>query len=109
MQVKDFNGKELALVKLSGFKSTTRVLFLFLLHSTLLYHQDCEAGPQIEVPLQVVDLGEQLYYKKAEFAFSIKNTGDADLEATVGKTSCGCTVALPPDKALPPGDRKSVV
>ncbi len=94
--------------RLSDFKSAARVLLGLLLLASFLVRQDCAAAPKAEVPALTVDLGDWLYYKQAEFAFSIKNTGDAGLEATVEKTSCGCTVALPPDKALPPGSEGTI-
>ncbi len=42
--------------------------------------------------------------EKVTYNYKFKNTGSADLIISSAKGSCGCTVADPPAKPIPPGE-----
>lgn len=50
------------------------------------------------------DFGTVVDGEKVTYNFKFKNTGESDLVITSAKGSCGCTVADPPAKPIPPGE-----
>lgn len=63
------------------------------------------AAPRLKIEPKQADLGEIQQGDKIEQIFQIKNTGDAPLKIEQVKTSCGCTVAMPSQSLLSPGER----
>jgi len=65
------------------------------------------AAPRLTVVEPVKDFGVVAKGDKLEWAFMIKNTGDADLNIASAKPGCGCTVASF-DKVIKPGETGKV-
>ncbi|HEX9161943.1 MAG TPA: DUF1573 domain-containing protein [Thermoanaerobaculia bacterium] len=61
-----------------------------------------EKAPRLTIVEPVKDFGTIPKGDKLDWAFLIKNTGDADLEILAARPSCGCTVA-DFDKVIKPG------
>jgi hypothetical protein len=64
-------------------------------------------APRLTIVEPVKDFGTIPKGDKLEWAFEIKNTGDADLVISAAKPSCGCTVA-DFDKVIKPGQKGKV-
>lgn len=60
--------------------------------------------PRIEITPKNFNFGEVNFGKVAEYAFKIKNLGDAVLEIRKVATSCGCTTATVDKEQLNPGE-----
>lgn len=63
---------------------------------------DDEKAPRLTIVEPVKDYGIVPKGDKLEWAFVVKNTGDADLQIIAAKPGCGCTVA-DFDKVIKPG------
>ncbi|HYR29542.1 MAG TPA: DUF1573 domain-containing protein, partial [Thermoanaerobaculia bacterium] len=61
-----------------------------------------KAAPRLTLVEPVKDFGTVPKGEKINYAFQIKNTGNADLEIIAAKPTCGCTVA-DFDKIIKPG------
>ncbi len=59
-------------------------------------------APKVVVENKIVQVGEILEMQNVEHTFMIKNTGNAELQITAVKPSCGCSVAEF-DKVVAPG------
>ena len=66
------------------------------------------AGPAIMSPAPVFDFGEVDNSEKVVHDFVVKNVGDAPLEISNVKTSCGCTVAKLEVNTLQPGEETKI-
>jgi Protein of unknown function (DUF1573). len=66
-----------------------------------------DAAPRLTIVEPVKDYGTIPKGEKLDWAFVVKNTGDADLEITSAKPGCGCTVA-DFDKVIKPGQTGKV-
>ncbi len=64
--------------------------------------KDEEKAPRLTIVEPVKDYGTVPKGDKLEWAFVVKNTGDADLQIIAAKPGCGCTVA-DFDKVIKPG------
>ena len=64
--------------------------------------KDEEKAPRLTIVEPVKDYGTVPKGDKLDWAFLIKNTGDADLQIIAAKPGCGCTVA-DFDKVIKPG------
>src|SRR6267143_4194938 len=62
-----------------------------------------EKAPRLTIVEPVKDYGTVPKGDKLEWAFLVKNTGDADLQIISARPGCGCTVA-DVDKAVKPGE-----
>ena len=62
------------------------------------------AAPRIEFSQNEWSFGQVWQDDKAEFTLTVKNTGDEDLKIAEVRTTCGCTVAQPKRKVIPPGE-----
>ena len=60
--------------------------------------------PVVEFEKMEHDFGSVTDGEKVTYNFKFKNTGSADLVISSAKGSCGCTVADPPAKPIPPGE-----
>ena len=66
-----------------------------------------EKAPRLTIVEPVKDYGTVPKGEKLDWAFLIKNTGDADLQIIAAKPGCGCTVA-DFDKVVKPGETGKV-
>jgi hypothetical protein len=66
-----------------------------------------EKAPRLTIIEPVKDYGTVAKGEKLDWAFVIKNTGDADLQIIAAKPGCGCTVA-DFDKVIKPGETGKV-
>jgi len=66
-----------------------------------------EKAPRLTIIEPVKDYGTVPKGDKLEWAFVVKNTGDADLQIIAAKPGCGCTVA-DFDKVVKPGESGKV-
>jgi len=66
-----------------------------------------EKAPRLTIVEPVKDYGTIPKGEKLDWAFVVKNTGDADLEIIAAKPGCGCTVA-DFDKLIKPGQTGKV-
>ena len=69
--------------------------------------KDEEKAPRLTIVEPVKDYGTVPKGDKLEWAFLVKNTGDADLQIIAAKPGCGCTVA-DFDKVIKPGSTGKV-
>jgi len=69
--------------------------------------KEAEKAPRLTILEPVKDYGTIPKGEKLDWAFVIKNTGDADLLITAAKPGCGCTVA-DFDKVIKPGETGKV-
>ena len=69
--------------------------------------KDEEKAPRLTIVEPVKDYGTVPKGDKLEWAFVVKNTGDADLQIIAAKPGCGCTVA-DFDKVIKPGSTGKV-
>lgn len=60
-------------------------------------------APRISFDTEKIDFGSIQPDKKVENAFILKNVGKTNLEIRKVRASCGCTVAEPTEKIIPPG------
>lgn len=60
-------------------------------------------GPKIFVEENTFNFGEIYGGEEVAHTFTFQNTGDAPLNVTKVRSSCGCTVAVPSEKIIPPG------
>ncbi len=65
-------------------------------------------APKIFCPEPEYNFGERDESEAVEHEFVIQNQGDAPLEITNVKTSCGCTAAKPQDSTVPPGGETKI-
>ncbi len=70
--------------------------------------EKAKGAPKMVSPEPVYQFGEMDNNKKVEHAFIVRNDGDATLNISRVKTSCGCTVAQPEKKVLAPGEATKV-
>lgn len=61
-------------------------------------------GPKIQFLTMQKDFGSVTEGDILPYVFIFKNAGDAELEITDVKTSCGCTAAIPSATKLKPGE-----
>jgi hypothetical protein len=66
-----------------------------------------EKAPRLTIIEPLKDFGTVPKGEKIDWSFSIKNTGDADLQILAAKPGCGCTVA-DFDKVIKPGQTGKV-
>jgi len=66
------------------------------------------AAPIVEFETTSFDFGKPMEGEKAKAVFSFKNTGDADLEITQIRASCGCTNARTTETRIIPGRSASI-
>jgi transcriptional regulator len=64
--------------------------------------------PKLEVSTSVWDFGEKWAGEPAETTITLRNVGDAPLEVTEVKSSCGCTVAKVKKTLFQPGESEDV-
>lgn len=69
--------------------------------------QAAPKAPRLTIVEPVKDFGTVAKGDKLDWSFTIKNTGNADLEILAAKPSCGCTVA-DFDKVIKPGQTGKV-
>ncbi len=81
-------------------------VFMLFLSFSLLFAQ--EGKPKINVPEQFFDFGDIQEGEIVSHDFEIQNTGDAELQITRVKASCGCTAAHPDKDVLKPGESTKV-
>lgn len=62
-----------------------------------------EAAPVAEFETTSFDLGKPLEGEKAEAVFTLKNTGDTNLEITKVHAGCGCTKTTTSETSIVPG------
>src|SRR5512143_2655944 len=67
-----------------------------------------EAAPHVEVAPTSVDVGTIDDATKAKASFTIKNTGNAELDILDVKPTCGCTVANLSSKKIAPGGQATL-
>ncbi|HXG58849.1 MAG TPA: DUF1573 domain-containing protein [Thermoanaerobaculia bacterium] len=67
-----------------------------------------DKAPRLTVVDPVKDFGTVPKGEKLNWTFTVKNTGNADLEIIAAKPACGCTVAQF-DKVIKPGETGKVV
>lgn len=68
---------------------------------------DADKAPRLTIVEPVKDYGTVPKGDKLDWAFVVKNTGDADLQIIAAKPGCGCTVA-DFDKVIKPGESGKV-
>ncbi|HEX7678239.1 MAG TPA: DUF1573 domain-containing protein [Thermoanaerobaculia bacterium] len=66
-----------------------------------------DAAPRLTIVEPIKDYGTISKGEKLDWAFLVKNTGDADLQIISAKPGCGCTVA-DFDKVIKPGETGKV-
>jgi hypothetical protein len=69
--------------------------------------KSAEKAPRLTVVEPVKDFGTIPRGDKLDWSFVVRNTGDADLQITAARPSCGCTVA-DFDKVIKPGQTGKV-
>jgi Protein of unknown function (DUF1573) len=69
--------------------------------------KEAEKAPRLTIVEPVKDYGTIPKGEKLDWAFVVKNTGDADLQIIAAKPGCGCTVA-DFDKVIKPGETGKV-
>jgi hypothetical protein len=69
--------------------------------------KEAEKAPRLTIVEPVKDYGTIAKGEKLDWAFVVKNTGDADLQIVSAKPGCGCTVA-DFDKVIKPGQTGKV-
>ncbi len=81
-------------------------LLIALITPLLLLSSCGNKPPHLEVPQDVIDIGEALNAKAdpAEFDIEIRNTGDQPLVIDNVDTSCGCTTVILPEEPIDGGD-----
>jgi Protein of unknown function (DUF1573) len=66
-------------------------------------------APVIDIAEKIKDFGVVPKGEKLKAVFEVKNTGNAPLEITQVRPTCGCTVADKPTQPIPPGGTGKVV
>jgi hypothetical protein len=66
-------------------------------------------APVIDIAEKIKDFGIVPKGEKLKAVFEVKNTGNAPLEITQVRPTCGCTVAEKPAQPIPPGGMAKVV
>ncbi len=66
------------------------------------------AAPRLELGAREWNFGEVWQGEPLSFEFQVKNAGDAPLEISDVKSSCGCTVPTKPKSPLAPGESDTV-
>jgi hypothetical protein len=66
-------------------------------------------APVIDIQEKIKDFGVVPKGEKLKAVFEVKNTGNAPLEITQVRPTCGCTVAEKPAQPIPPGGSAKVV
>ena len=66
------------------------------------YSNLSKGSPKIEITPASYDFGN-IPYEKVEYAFTVKNTGNAPLKIRGVSTSCGCTKAAIESELVQPG------
>lgn len=61
-------------------------------------------GPVMEIEPEEHDFGGVKQEQELVHEFTIKNTGDEDLEIRRIATTCGCAAAVPADRIVEPGE-----
>lgn len=74
----------------------------------LLFPASAFSSPLIEARPDEHDFGQLQEGPLATTSFEIRNLGDADLNITTVRTSCGCTGAVVGNRHVPPGDKTQV-
>jgi hypothetical protein len=69
--------------------------------------KDADKAPRLTVVEPVKDYGIVAKGEKLNWAFTVKNTGTADLQIIAARPACGCTVAEF-DKVIKPGETGKV-
>lgn len=86
----------------------TRPRLLAVLTVALACAVSAVAGPKLLLSAQEWSFGEVWQGTPLSFDLTIKNVGDASLEISDVKSSCGCTVASKPKSPLAPGESDTV-
>src|ERR1700722_18693378 len=76
---------------------------LFTVSRSIALFAEHTPQPQLEIMPTEVDLGAVRVGQAVERGFLIRNTGDARLLVTGVQSSCQCTVAELPTRAIAPG------
>jgi len=63
-----------------------------------------KSGPVMEIEPEEYDFGGVKQDQELVHEFTIKNTGDEDLEIRRIATTCGCAAAVPADRIVEPGE-----
>jgi hypothetical protein len=66
------------------------------------------AAPKLTLSQDSWNLGEIWHPQSATLTLIVKNEGDAPLEITDVRTTCGCTLVEPGRKSVPPGETTDV-
>ena len=64
--------------------------------------------PKIELSQPGWDFGKVWHLERPVFMLEVRNAGMAELRIDAVRTTCGCTVAQPERKLVPPGDRRTM-
>ncbi len=80
------------------------LLFVVSLNSLV-----AQSGPAITFESDTIDYGEVAKGSDGTRIFKFTNTGDAPLEITDAKSSCGCTVPKKPENPVAPGESAEIV
>ena len=96
-------------IRLRKLRSKTKILFpitllLIVIHAVISAQSET-GNPNIEfLETTTFDFGKVADGKTVSHQFKFKNTGDADLEIYLVKTSCYCTASLLSNKIIKPGE-----
>jgi hypothetical protein len=66
------------------------------------------AGPRITLSQDSWDFGEVWHPQSVSLTLIVKNTGDAPLQISDVRATCGCTLVEPGRKTVPPGETTEV-
>jgi len=66
------------------------------------------AAPQVSTPQREFDFGRIFHGEKVHHTFEFANSGDAPLNVSKVRTSCGCTAALVSSRLLEPDEKGEI-
>jgi hypothetical protein len=93
---------------LKRFTILTLALLVALTGTAMAQTAEAEKAPRLTLVEPIKDFGTVAKGEKLNWTFTIKNTGNADLEILSARPACGCTVAEF-DKVIKPGQTGKVV
>lgn len=84
--------------------------FLFLCCISVMNAQSSATSDQgvLAFDQEVIDYGTVAYKSDGTRTFTFKNTGKSPVVIADIKTSCGCTIATKPTKAIMPGESSEI-
>jgi len=90
------------------FTILTLALLVALTGTAMAQTAETEKAPRLTLVEPIKDFGTVAKGEKLNWTFTVKNTGNADLEILSARPACGCTVAEF-DKVIKPGQTGKVV